>query len=74
MADGKFTLFVKSAGGIAILLSSSWRVALGAMGYQNPLNDGQEFIVVGILGIFGSYFLTRKMFENWDNEILAKNK
>ena len=73
MADGKFTLFVKSAGGIAILLSSSWRVALGAMGYQNPFNDGQEFIVVVILGLIGSYFLTRKMVKNWEKEILTKN-
>lgn len=74
MADGKFSLFVKGAGGIAILLSSSWRVSLGAMGYQNPLNDGQEFLVVGILGLIGSYFLSRKLFKNWENEILAKNK
>ncbi|WP_315921069.1 hypothetical protein [Mesorhizobium sp. SP-1A] len=73
MADGKFTLFVKSAGGIAILLSSSWRVTLAAMGYQNPINDGQEFIVVGILGLIGSYFLTRKMVKNWEKEIFTKN-
>lgn len=74
MADGKLTLFAKGAGGIAILLSSSWRVALGAMGYQNPFNDVQEFIVVVILGLIGSYFLTREMFRNWDKEIIAKNK
>lgn len=74
MADGKLLLFAKSTCAIAIFLTSSWRVALSYLGQENPLNGGQEFIVVGILGMIGSYFLTRKMFKNWENEILAKNK
>lgn len=74
MADGKFIYFAKNTCAIALVLTSSWRVALSAFGYENPLNDGQEFIIVAILGAIGSYFLTRNLFQNWENEMLSKNK
>lgn len=73
MADGKFICFAKNTCAIALVLTSSWRVALSAFGCENPLNDGQEFIMVGILGAIGSYFLTRNMFQNWEKEIISKN-
>lgn len=73
MADGKFTYFAKNTCAIALFLTSIWRVALSAFGYENPLEDGQEIIVVGIIGAMGSYFLTRNMFQKWEKEIISKN-
>jgi hypothetical protein len=73
MTDGKFTLLAKGTCGIAMLLTSTWRVTLNAMGYKNPLTDGQEFIIVFILGFIISYFLMLNMFQNWQKGIIAKN-